>query len=398
MDANLPEGRSNTSPVESQSQVESPDGASIKELVADLPAGWGAGMETVVCERCDWTYLISGDALPPRCPHCFRAPLSQVPGQSGNLAYNQPPERYLSFNLNGETLARSIQNFASGIWFAPPDLNASTLAHRLERIYLPVWLVDAQVQAPWQAEVGYDYQVVSHRERFDERRGGWATQEVTETRIRWEPRLGRLQREYHNISAPALEEHQEVRRRLGDFHPQASQPYQAQALAETAVRLPNRSPQDAWPEAVPAFQAAAADECRQAAAADHLRDFRWKPEFSGQNWTLLLMPVYSTYYLDDEGQPQTVLIHGQTGRTSGARRASMQRAQRASLVILAVAAAIFFLSLLVAAASFFMPPLLPAGVLGGMLAIVVAVLAIAPVAMAWQFNRSQGVEELGVRS
>ena len=50
-------------------------------------------------------------------------------------------------------------------------------------------------------------------------------------------------------------------------------------------------------------------------------------------WTLLLLPLLSAYYLDDEGAPQAVYINGQNGTISGVRRSSMKRAQRASLWI-----------------------------------------------------------------
>ena len=85
---------------------------------------------------------------------------------------------------------------------------------------VPVWLVDGEVQAEWRAEAGYHYQVVSHQDRYEDRRGGWSSREVKETRTRWEPRLGRLKRAYQNLRAPALEEQAPGRlRRHGEPQP-----------------------------------------------------------------------------------------------------------------------------------------------------------------------------------
>jgi hypothetical protein len=129
------------------------------------------------------------------------------------------------------------------------------------------------------------------------------------------------------------------------------QGYQGRAVEPVAarrafVRLPDRTPQDAWPEALSALQAAASEECRLAAGADHIRDYNWSPQVSNQIWTLLLLPVYATYYLDDERAPQPVFVHGQSGAVSGSRRASVKRGQRLALILIGVAVALFLLSLL----------------------------------------------------
>ncbi|RMF01713.1 MAG: hypothetical protein D6768_09995, partial [Chloroflexi bacterium] len=274
--------------------------------------------------------------------------------------------------------------------FAPADLKAANLQRRLQRLYLPMWLVDSRANALWQAEAGFNYQAVSHRDRFEQGRGGWTEQQITETRVRWEPRLGRLERTYQNVTAPALEEHFQVMNALGKFKLADARPVRPDDLTGTTpVRLPNRSTTDAWPDAAAALQSVAADECRRAGRADHLREFRWQPQFSEKNWTLLLLPVATTYYLDDEQQPQPVLIHGQTGKLSGPRRASMRRARRVAFIIAGIAAAIFTVSLLVALASLLLPALLAVAALGVALAVIIGMLAIVPPVMVWQANKNQ---------
>jgi hypothetical protein len=79
---------------------------------------------------------------------------------------------------------------------------------------------------------------------------------------------------------------------------------------------------------VQGFQSSAVKECQQACRADHLREFTWQPEFSEQNWTLLLAPVYATFYLDDENKPQPILVNGQSGKLSGSRRASLDEPKK----------------------------------------------------------------------
>lgn len=350
-----------------------------------LTAQWSTALAAVVCERCDWSYLVPPDYAHYPCPHCFQASLTPLEGSLEGLPHIYPPELVLEFSLKRGDLTLAIERFARGIPFAPEDLNPKMLSNRLRRVYLPMWLVDADVSATWQAEAGFDYQVVSHQDHFEG--GSWKSREVAEGRIRWEPRLGRLRRHYSNTAAPALEESARLQKALGAYQLQPARPYQAEAISEAFVRLPNRAPQDAWSDAQPAFQAAAAQECQQAASAGHMRQFTWSPEYANQNWTLLLLPVFATYYQDDENRPQPVLIHGQNGRLIGVRRASMKRGQKAALAMLVAAIVLFLLSLLVSAASLLLPVLLALGVLGMMAALLVGLGAVYPLAAVWWFNR-----------
>lgn len=362
----------------------------------NIATEWGFSPVHATCPACGWGFLLPQEALPGgdrslRCPHCFAADLStHIEADndlSDNLPYLSPPELVLPFSLSAESLAQKIAVFAQGIPFAPRDLNAQVLSSRMKRVLLPQWLVDASVQAAWQAEVGFNYEVVSHQDRYSDSAGGWRSQEVKETRIRWEPRLGQLDRSYPNLIAPALGTEARLRGALGEFDLAQAQPYESQVGRTSFIRLPDRSPEDAWPDVLPGLQAAAARQCQQACQADHQRDFRWQPEFTGRNWTLLLRPVYTTYYLDDENKPQAVMINGQTGQTIGMRRSSMKRAQRTALLILGIAVVIFIISGLLALAGIALPPLLPLGGVGILIAIVVALGAIIPIGLVWQFNQ-----------
>ena len=354
-----------------------------------LISSWGVKLIGLVCERCDWRYLLPATTSQPACPHCFQATLVPIDGQIDQLPYIKPPELVIPFTLTQNAISHTLLGFYSRIPFAPTDLTSQNLLRRLNTLYLPRWLVDAEVKASWKAETGFNYQVLSHQDRYDQNRGGWTSQEVEEGRIRWEPRLGRLERAYNNISAPALEEYYQMKSALGEFDLSASVAYGQEHIEASFVRLPDRLPQDAWSDAKSEFQIAASEECRQAAGADHIRQFSWQPEFVNQNWTLLLLPVHTTFYLDDDGRPQVIMINGQTGKISGKSPASMKLGQKAALTVLIVAVIIFLLSLLLSAASLLLPALLAIGVIGLVVALIVGLGSIIPIATVWWFNRSQ---------
>lgn len=154
------------------------------------------------------------------------------------------------------------------------------------------------------------------------------------------------------------------------------------------VRLPDRPSADAWPDVQPSLQQTAADECRLACQADQIRAFAWSPAFSNLNWTLLLQPVYTSYYIDDDQRRQPVWIDGKSGRITGVRRASMQAAQRSALIILAVGVLLFVLGGGLALASVVAPPTAILGGLSMAAGVIVALAAVIPLIRVWRFNQS----------
>ena len=350
--------------------------------------GWEAARVPVICEACDWRYWAAAGQVPERCPHCAASTVVEMSANAAGFPYEASPELAVPFAVSEAILTRRVESFADGIPLPPDDLSFDVLKGRLRKLYLPMWLVDSNVQAQWQAEMGFDYEVVSHQERYADG-AGWRTAEVRETRVRWEPRVGQLTRHYDNVSAPALTAHRDLARVLGEHDRRAAVAFSAAALGDVLVRAPDRSPEAAWPEAEMGVRRRAMAECQTAAGADHVREFRWAPSYDGATWTLLLLPVYATYYLDDDGDARQVLINGQTGQLTGARRGSLARAHRRSLIIGIVALVLLLLSIALGLAGLLFPPLVVVAVLGALLAVAIGAGAIVPTARVVIFNRRQ---------
>jgi hypothetical protein len=346
----------------------------------NLDSGWQRTLQPLNCEVCDWTYLI--DRVGERsivCPHCYQASLTEL--TEDDLPQATVPELVVPFQITKEQVQTALGNFARSYWLPPRDLKSGNLLSRSRQVYVPVWLVDSDVSATWQAEVGSDYQVVSHQEKFAN--GNWVTVEVKETKIRWEPRLGELQRRYENVRAPALEEFEAIRAKLGKFDTKSASAYAPAAIDGALVRLPNRDQRDAWSDTHPRFTQLAAAECQRASQSKHFRQFGWQPRYTNQHWSLLLVPLYSTWYLDDDGRPVPVLLNGRSGQLHGLKRASMKRAKTYTRN-LAILAAIFFLASI---ALLFVETML--GLMSFALTMLLGLVAIAPVAYVSQFNRRQ---------
>lgn len=353
----------------------------------DLSTSWKARLEPALCEHCDWRFLLPTGSPAQRCPHCFQADLTLLDASAELRPFPHPPELLLPFSVDQQTVSEKITEFGRRIPLAPTDLSPTALVSRLRRVFLPLWLVDAQVAGQFRAELGYDYQVVSHQERYGG--SGWQTQEVQETRVRWEPRLGRVRRAYHNIPAPALEYETHILTRVGQYGLEPSVAYDPHGLGQSFIHLPDRTPEDAWPDAEIGFREAVMRECVQAAEAQHMRDFQWSAGFTGKNWTQLLRPLYTTFYLDDEQQPQPVWVHGRSGQIYGRRRSSMKRARRTALFIGIGGTVFLLLALLLGVAGLAVPALFVAAVVMAAIGFLLLAGALVPLLLAWNFNRQQ---------
>ncbi len=347
------------------------------------------------CSACGWTFYAAGDgathaathATAGRCPHCWHADLTPA------APVDAPPvEQVVPFAVSRAALDATIAAFAQGIPSPPADLDAAHLRERMRPVALPVYLVDADVKATWQAQAGFGYQVVSHREHTAG--AGWQTQQVNETRVRWEPRVGRIERTYANVQAPALEEHHELMQRLGPYDLERAIGVDEPGAAPSAAsphaplyRLPSRPTDDAWREALSGLQAQAEQDCRRAAGAAQVREFTWQPRCDQPYWTLLHLPMWSTHYTDDDGRAQPVLINGQTGHVWGARRASMKRARKTARSRVIAGALAFGLALLVALVALALPPLMPVAGTIAVVALLIAASGAVVVGKAWSFNR-----------
>jgi hypothetical protein len=328
-------------------------------------------------------HLIPAEMETALCPACFRSRLESQPA----LIRPEPPELLVDYVLTPAQVRERFNTWLKGVWLRPKELDPAILTHRLTRTFVPMWLVDGQVRGHWQAQMGYDYEVASSQEVY--RSGGWTTRKLTETRIRWEPRAGTAERVYQNLSVPALEEHAHLTRGLGKFNLKNAAGFSPDFLEGSSVRVPSLLPEAAWPLAKAGLDQLAAQDCQTAAEAQHVDEFSISAEYQDLHWTQLLLPVYTTAYRDEEGKTHTILVHGQSGKISGCRRASQRLARNWSWGLMAVALTCFVFGLLFAAGTALLPVLGAISLLFFGASLFVGILAPIPAFWAWNFNRDK---------
>jgi hypothetical protein len=353
------------------------------QVIESAATLWGAALQPAGCPQCRQAHLVEAARLGQPCPNCARGHLAPQPAS----LRPEPPELLVPFHKSRQDVRLVLTNFTKEVWLRPDDCDAEQMLQRAMPVYWPMWLVDCEVTGDWQAETGFDYQVKSSQESYTG--SGWSSQDIVETRIRWEPRAGQIDRHYDNIAVPAVSEHQHLTRHVGAYQLAQAAAYAPAQVAGAALRVPDLPPESAWPLAQANLDQAAGEECRQAAAAQHLRNFSLRAAYESLHWTQLLLPLYATYYTDDNGQRHPIYINGQTGTIGGVRLASQRKGWMWAGITLGVAAAVFVVALLVSALGMVFPPAIIIGVILGIAALGLACGAIVPAAWPWQWNRRQ---------
>jgi hypothetical protein len=359
------------------------------EVIETLGEQWGQALQPAGCRVCDQVHLVDAASIGKPCPNCGRGKLE---AQSARMR-PETPELVIPFRKNHEDFRLSLEQFVRGVWITPDDMTTEKMLARAMPVFVPMWLVDGTVDGDWQAECGYDYQVESTRQNYAN--GQWVEQKVIETRQKWEPRMGKIQRRYDNITVPAMSDQERLTAWMGAYNIRQSVSYDIQKVAKACLRVPDLPPEDAWNQAKGGLDMAAGLECQQAAGAQHIRNVIIHADYQQLNWTQLLLPMLVTWYQDDTGMAHPVYINGQSGKAGGVRMASQRKGWRITGIIGAMAVAILLFAGVLALVGTVVPPMLAVAGFVALAALLIGVTAIVPAVWPWQWNRKQKAEKFG---
>ena len=360
-------------------------------IIDENEAPWGAERQPAGCTRCHRVFLVNPTALNTTCPLCRLGRLAPQPAR----VRAAEPELLLPFHIDKQNLQEIYRNFISSVWIKLDDFTPESLLDHTLPMYWPMWLVDSDVHGHWQMEVGFDYQVESTKETFSG--GRWSSRKELEGRVRWEPRLGQLDSHVDNVAVPALDEHQTRAGQTRQYRLSRAEPFSADQLGGASLQIPDLPPEDAWPMAQPIVNRKSAEICRKAAGAQHYRNFSIKAEYAHLHWTQLLLPLYTTYYTDDDGQPQVVTVNGEMGFIHGLRLASRKKGLRIAGILAGIAGGLLLLALLGFLLTMVVPAISLAAALLAVLGFGVGIAAIFPAVWPAQWNRRQLEERVRVK-
>ena len=302
---------------------------------------WMPGGEIRGCPACRRVILSPSQAQDPLCPLCYQA---ELVAQAG-LVRLQPPEIYLPAALGDARIMEILNAFADGVPHKVDDLDANKLRSRLRLVWWPQWLLDGDLEGKWSGTFGFDYQVKTAQESYGD--AGWQSREKVRTETRYLPRVGEISRHYDNLIVPALREQNLRFEQIGAYENKKAVLFEQNAVQNSYIQMPEIDPQELLENAQNRLREKGVEDIVRAAAADHRREVNFEGQFNNLNWTEFLQPIYTTFYVDDQGKRQVVALNGQSGKIYGRRMASVEKAKKLSLLLAIVPAIVTLVAILI---------------------------------------------------
>jgi hypothetical protein len=285
----------------------------------------------VRCTKCGATTTFDPGISASRCAFCATPAVVEAPASSDHVR----PAGLLPFQVDRNAAAQRFRSWVSGLWFRPNDLKEESAVTEMQGVYVPFWTFDALTHNRWSAEAGYTY-VVQVESIVNGRRVM-----QPQTRIRWEPASGFLEKAFDDVPVPASKGLPPgLSRGIEPFPTGGLVPYDPQYLSgflaeEYAVDLP-----DAVVVAKERMTREIYAACSGQVPGDTQRNLQVATAWSGLACKNALLPLWISAY-EYGGKPFRFLVNGVTGKVDGNAPFS---AAKIALAILAVLALLVLLS------------------------------------------------------
>lgn len=263
------------------------------------------------CRACDPCGVAFGHASDGPCPWCGEALSPMEPPLPGYL-----PEAVVEPVVDVVDARRRLQAFVSGVSFPSGGLVSDNTAARLALVFLPSWRLRVDACGVFRVEAGFETEVKGLVETYS--LGRWSAREVVEPGLHWEPRVGRVRRTYDEVEVPGHEAHTAITHLVGTAWPA---PVEVDRVV-APVLLPDRAPPEPWPLAFEELRRRVGEDVRLASAAAEVRAVELELDPEQARWTWALLPVWVTWYRDEDGRLHRLWVHGTSGVVGGPRMAS----------------------------------------------------------------------------
>lgn len=275
--------------------------------IPEAGRGWDAERLSVRCGSCDAVSVLEAGQVGTNCEFC---------GSTQLVGYEEikapiRPESLLPFRLDRGVARERARRWLRGRWFAPGALKKKAV-DALRGVYLPYWTFDAQVFCPWTADAGfYHYTTETYRDKD----GNTRKRQVRH--VRWRPMRGVV--EHFFDDHPIAGTRGVDRGLLAGIEPFPNHelvPYETEYLAGFSVEHYQVVLFDAYEQAREGMREELRKLCARDIPGDTYRDLEIAPEFSGQTFKHILVPVWLASYRFREKVYQ-LLVNGSTGEVAG---------------------------------------------------------------------------------
>ena len=279
----------------------------LREL-PDEARGWNAAKRTVQCQSCKAVSVFDPERVAQNCEFCGSPKLIDYQEIKAPIR----PESLLPFKVTEAQVREQIRRWYAGKWLAPNALKTRALVDRVRGLYIPYWTFDAHAVCPWTAEAGHYYYTT---ESYRDSKGNRETRRVRHTR--WEPASGEVRHFFDDEPVPGTHGvPDDLLKPIEPFPTAELVPYDTAFLSGFVVE----HYQVVLFDAAERSRAAMTRKLYELAAAqvpgDTHRNLEIYPEFSGQTFKHVLVPVWLLTYNYGTKLYQ-VVVNGYTGRMAG---------------------------------------------------------------------------------
>ena len=281
------------------------------QMLRDLPAeqkGWDTARRSVQCQSCKAVMVFDAAKVGKNCEFCGSPALVDYEEIESPIR----PQSLLPFKISQSDVRDRMKNWYAGRWFAPNAFKHKSLVDQLHGLYVPYWTFDAQVHCPWQAEAGHYYYTT---ETYRDSQGRTQTRQVRH--VRWVPAAGEIDHFFDDEPVPGTRGiDQGLLRQVEPFPTQEVVPYDTAFLSGFVVERYQINLEDAAAASQQQMYGVLQGLCAQQIPGDTYRNLQIQPQYSGQTFKHLLLPVWLLTYTYG---PRTfnVVANGYTGEIAG---------------------------------------------------------------------------------
>ena len=279
----------------------------LREL-PDRRRGWEAKKRSVRCRSCRGISVFDPERAGQNCVFC---------GSPQLVDYDElkPPIRptgVVPFKVSETNVRDAMRRWFSSKWLAPGRFKKKALIDTIKGLYVPYWTFDAQVVCPWTADSGtYYYTTKTYRDS----NGRTRTKQVRHTR--WRPAAGTLEHGFDDEPVPGTRGlDPKLLRRIEPFPTTTSEPYAPSFLAGFTVEHYQVVLVDAAEASRKQMHRKLESMCGAQVPGDTYRNLRIRPDYTGETFKLVLVPVWLLSY-DYHGKAFQVMCNGSTGEIAG---------------------------------------------------------------------------------
>jgi hypothetical protein len=285
--------------------------ADLVRALRELPEeerGWQTDRRSVQCQSCRAVMVFDPARVGQNCEFCGSPALVDYQEIKSPIR----PQGLLPFRVDRNRVRDDIRQWWSSKWLAPGGLSRTALVDTLHSLYIPYWTFDARVHCPWQADAGYYYYVtVPGRDA----KGRPIMRQ--ERRTRWEPAAGAIDHVFDDEAVPGTQGLPlDLLKQVEPFPTREVVAYDTAFLSGHVVEHYKVVLLEAAQRSQQQMHAQLEQLCAQQIPGDTHRNLRIQPQYSGQTFKHVLVPVWLLSY-DYGARPFQVIVNGYTGRMAG---------------------------------------------------------------------------------